>query len=813
MKLIRIPIAGTIRRGLGLLSLVACTLTAVAEGPEPWVAKPVVPAAQHLFPQGAVRLLEGPFKTNQDIDLAYLMRFEPDRLLAQFRVEAGLEPKAKAYGGWETPAPEGKTWSLAGHTLGHYLSALSLMYRLTDDERLRERVVYMVAELKECQAKRGDGSLVAFPYLRELEADIKAGKVETITKYWAPFYTIHKELGGLRDAWVMCGDATAREVLVGLADWCGQLVKDLSDEQREKFLDREHGGMPEVLADVYALTGEKRFLDYARLYSHHKVLDPLAKGEDTLNGMHANTQVPKFTGFQRIHELGGDAEHGAAAKFFWETVVENRSWALGGNSIHEHFPKPETMGEKIPHDGGPETCNTYNMLRLTAALHRLHPDAAYLDYYEGALFNHILGSQAPLMGSGGFVYYTPLRPGFARSYGTDFRSFWCCTGTGMENHARYGELIYTHDERSLWVNLFMASELEWTERGLSLRQETRFPEEEGTSLVITEAPDEALTIHLRHPSWLASDALAVTVNGTPAKVSSTPGGFAELTRVWRPGDRVEVALPMALRVVRGKHTADWVSIFNGPILLAGELGDEGLEQADFIGRYTPIKAMESMAKAPLLVSESDADILGRIAPVPGRPGVFQTRGLVKPEDVTLAPFFRVHFQRYAIYWETSDEAGWEKRRQQLAEAERLERELEARTVDRVRLGEQQPETDHQLGFEKSKTGFGPLGKHFRAAEKDGWFSFEMKLPPQDTKAAVRLVYWGRDNGPEFDLLVDGAVIASPRPKATGEEEYYGVEYPIPAALSEAKKKVTVRIQARPGKRSGSVYDLRIVRVK
>ena len=353
MKLIRTQTADRFRRlGLtGLLSLAACTLTAVAEGPEPWVAKPAVPAAQHLFPQGAVRLLEGPFKTNQDIDLAYLMRFESDRLLAQFRVEAGLEPKAKAYGGWETPAPEGKTWSLAGHTLGHYLSALSLMYRLTDDERLRERVVYMVAELKECQAKRGDGSLVAFPYLRELEADIKAGKVETITKYWAPFYTIHKELGGLRDAWVMCGDATAREVLVGLADWCGQLVKDLSDEQREKFLDREHGGMPEVLADVYALTGEKRFLDYARLYSHHKVLDPLARGEDTLDGMHANTQVPKFTGFQRIDSspwhprLKGGAEHvwirGSGEGFrlivgLVEDVADPGLEVNDGRAIHEN---------------------------------------------------------------------------------------------------------------------------------------------------------------------------------------------------------------------------------------------------------------------------------------------------------------------------------------------------------------------------------------------------------------------------------------------------------------------------------------------
>lgn len=776
--------------------------------------EPAVPASQQLFPQGAVRLLDGPFKTNQDIDLAYLMRIEPDRLLSQFRVEAGLEPKAKAYGGWETPAPKGKTWSLAGHSLGHYLSAISLMYRLTDDERLRERAVYMVAELKECQEKRGDGSLVAFPYVHELEAAIQAGDTETLAKYWAPFYTIHKELAGLRDVWVLCGDETARGVLVGLADWCGRIVKNLSDDQREKFLDREHGGMAEVLADVYGLTGEKRFLEYARMYSHHRVLDPLAKGNnDTLTGMHANTQVPKFIGFERIYELGGDAEYGAAARNFWKTVVEERTWANGGNSIHEHFPKPEDMGEQITHDGGPETCNTYNMLRLTTALHRLNPDPAYLEYYEGALFNHILGSQAPLMGAGGFVYYTPLRPGFARSYGTDFNSFWCCTGTGMENHARYDEMIYTHDAQSLWVNLFMASELDWPERGLSLRQETRFPQEQTMSLVITAAPADALTIHVRHPSWLGTEHLAVSINGNAVEPAPSMNGFAELTRVWKPGDRIEVALPMGLRVVRGKHTADWISIFNGPILLAGELGDEGLKREDFIGRYTPINAMTPMSKAPLLVVANDAQILERIVPLPGRPGVFQTKDLVKPEDVILSPFYDLHFQRYAIYWQTSDESGWEKRREMVAAAERQELELDARTVDQVRVGEQQSEIDHDMRSERSSSNIGPEGRRLRAGQDGGWFSYRMKVPADGVNAAVRLEFWGHDNGPVFDLLVDGNVIASPQAEAKGSEGSYGVEYPVPDALLKSGETVTVRMQARNGAATSAIYGLRIVSTK
>ena len=776
----------------------------------PWVVKPAIPATQQLFPQGAVRLLDGPFKTMQEVDRAYLIRMEPDRLLAQFRVEAGLEPKAKPYGGWESPAKPGTVRSLAGHSLGHYLSALSLMARVTDDPALRERINYITKELKECQDKRGDGSLVAFPFARELEADIRKGKVETIDNYWAPFYTIHKELAGLRDAWVHAGDATAKEVLVRLADWCGSMVKDLPDDRRERMLQNEHGGMAEVLADVYAITGEKRFLDFARLYSHRAVLDPAADGQDKLTGLHANTQVPKFTGFQRIHELAGDPRPGAAAAFFWQTVVQNRTWVNGSNSIHEHFSDPKNMGDDITREGGPETCNTYNMLRLTTALYQEKPDAAYIDYYENALFNHILASQAPLPGAGAFVYYTPLRPGYGRSYGTDFNSFWCCTGTGMENHAKYGEFIYTHDASSLSVNLFMASELQWPERALALKQETHFPEEAATTLVIINAPAEPVTLRIRHPFWLDGTQLAVTLNDQPVATTSQPGGFAEIKHLWKAGDRIHVALPMKLRIVRQAQCPGWLSLFNGPILLAGELGAEGLEQKDFIGPYTPIKALQPLYRAPMFVAKTDEEVLAHVAPVDGKPGTFQTKDLTKPKDVTLAPFYHLHFQRYAIYWQLTDAAHAAELQKQIAEADRIEQYLEASTIDRVRLGEQQPETDHQLLSDKSRLGYGPLGKHFRAADENGWFSFEMKLPPKGTKTAVRLVYWGQDHGPEFDLQINGTVIATPMLKGIGKEEYYAVEYPVPDSLLDGKEKVIVRVQNKTGKPPATVYDLRVV---
>ncbi len=780
-------------------------------GADPAV-KPAVPSAQQVFPQGSVRLLDGPFKAMQDVDHAYLLRLEPDRLLAQFRVEGGLEPKATPYGGWESPAQPGQTWSLAGHSLGHYLSAASLMYRMTDDPQLKDRVTYLVKELKACQDQRGDGSLVAFPYARELEAALRSDKVEAIDKYWAPFYTIHKELAGLRDAWLWCGDATARDVLTRLADWCGSLVKDLSDERRERMLNMEHGGMAEVLADAYAITGEGKYLDYARLYSHRALLDPLADGKDVLTGKHANTQVPKFTGFQRIHEWTGDARFGAAAAFFWQAVVSNRTWVNGGNSMHEHFPEPTAMAEHLTHDGGPETCNTYNMLRLTTALYREKPDAAYLDYYENALFNHILTSQAPLPGAGAFVYYTPLRPAFARSYGTDFGSFWCCTGTGMENHAKYGEFIYTHDGKAVGVNLFIASELKWPERGLALRQETRFPDEPATALVVTTAPAEHVTLRIRHPFWVAADTLSLRLNGQPAPAASRPGGFAELTRAWKAGDRVEVELPMKVRVVRQAQCPGWVSLFHGPVLLAGECGSQDLTPADYIGPYTPIQAMLPMAQAPMLVATNDDEIISRLTPVPGRGATFRTSGLVQPKDTLLTPFFRVHFQRYAVYWQLSDQAHWEQRQRELAEAERLERELDLRTVDRVRLGEQQPEIDHSLRFDQSRTGTGTQGKRWREARDGGWFSCEMKLPPAGAKAALRVLYWGGDEGRAFDLQADDTVIATVTLRRA-KDDYYGVEYPLDPAVTTGKEKITIRFQSKPGMAAGPAYELSILTAK
>ena len=410
-----------------ILAATFAAVTGAAGAAAAAAVEPAVPARAELFPLSAVQLLDGPFRQAMETDRAYLLRLDPDRLLHNFRVTAGLPSAAKPYGGWEEPRCE-----LRGHIVGHYLSACSLMYAATGDRRLKERVDALVGELARCQEalpKQGShqGYLSAFP--EEFFDRLDAGK-----PVWAPYYTLHKIMAGLLDSNRYCGNAQALDVLNGMADWLDFRVGRLSHEQMQKVLEVEHGGMAESLAELYARTGEPRRLQLAKSFRHDAVFLPAAHGSDALTGLHANTQIPKFIGYQRLYELTGEREYGAAARDFWTFVARDRSFVIGGDSTHEHFFPVETFPDQVKTVVGPETCNTYNMLKLTAALFRAKPDGALMDFYERALYNHILASEHP--GDGGFVYYTSMRPGSYRSYSHDFTDFWCCVGTGMENHAR-----------------------------------------------------------------------------------------------------------------------------------------------------------------------------------------------------------------------------------------------------------------------------------------------------------------------------------------------------------------------------------------
>ena len=579
------------------------------------------------FPLSRVKLLDGLFKKAQQRDAQYLLRLEPDRFLAWFRKRAGLQPKAEVYGGWETE-------TIAGHSLGHYLSAASLMYAATGDERLRERVDYIVEELAACQDAHGDGYLAAFPGGREAFEKLQKGEIKAkpfdLNGIWAPWYTLHKELAGLRDAFLYCDNQRALQVAKALSDWAYNVTADLSAAQWQEMLKTEHGGMNEVLADLYALTGEERYLELAEKFYHKAILDPLTEGKDILPGNHANTQIPKLIGLARLHELTGKQEYREAAEFFWDTVVHHHTYVNGGHSSEEYFGKPDRLSDRLKQTT--ETCNTYNMLKLTRHLFSWKPDAELMDYYERALYNHILASQHPETGMMMYKGYLemPTRKGFSKP----FKSFWCCVGTGMENHARYGESIYFHDADTLFVNLFIASRLDWEEKDLTVRQQNDFPRRPVTRLNIEcESPTD-LTLKVRHPSWCPK--MTVTVNGSEEKVSSRPGRYVAVSRTWNSGDAVRLELPMTLDIESMPDNENRMAFRYGPVVLAAVLADDAPVPVLF-GKPDVVR------RAVVRERCDELRFIARAA------GMAPRDGLMKPCDISLKPLYSVAEEKYTVY--------------------------------------------------------------------------------------------------------------------------------------------------------------------
>ncbi len=597
------------------------------------------PAGLAYFRLDAVRLGEGPFLDAQQLDAAYLLKLEPDRMLHNFRVNAGLEPRAPVYGGWESVEP----WidiRCHGHTLGHYLTACSCMHASTGDPAFAGRVDHIVAELAECQARTG-GWLTAFPDGVAPLTDSLEGKPFA----GVPWYTTHKVLAGLRDAYQVRGSDAALAVLTAFARWIDAATAKVSDDGLQAMLDREHGGMNEVLADISTLVPGTR-LDLATRFSHRKLLDPLSRGVDPLDGLHANTQIPKVIGFSRIRQLGGPRPYGDAAAFFWSTVVRTRTFATGGHGDGEHFFPRDEFAKHLGSAKTMETCCTHNMLRLTRSLYMQDPQSSYFNYFERALFNGILGSQDPV--SGMMTYFQATRPGYVKLFHTPEDSFWCCTGSGMENHARYGESIYAHDAESLYVNLFIASKLEWRERGLTLTQATRFPDEARTTLKFAGRVEQELALKIRHPAWC--ERMSVKVNGKPAGVSTAPGTYFTLaTRRIRPGDTVEVQFPMQLRLEPLPGEPDYAAVMYGPITLAGLVGKPVDPQAQIIVNERESGQMlndpvdvpawsRPLAELPAHFTRSDPKRLTFIA------------AGFKDGPVKFIPWFRVAHERYNLYW-------------------------------------------------------------------------------------------------------------------------------------------------------------------
>lgn len=690
-----------------------------------------LPQKINTFPVSDVRLTSGMFKHAEDLDICYLMGLNPDRLLAPYMKEAGLKPKAENYPNWENTG-------LDGHIGGHYLSALSYMYASTGNEEIGKRLDYFLSELKRCQDASGNGYLCGVPDGKTIWNEIKEGKINAnpfgLNDRWVPLYNIHKTYAGLRDAYLVAGKEEAKGMLVALTDWMMNIVSGLTDEQIQDMLRSEHGGLNEVFADVYAITGDEKYLELAKRFSHRFILDPIVEKKDMLTGNHANTQIPKVIGFKRIADLDGNQEWSSASEFFWNTVVENRSVSIGGNSVREHFHKSDDFSSMMTSEQGPETCNTYNMLRLTKLLYGTSGDVNYMDYYERALYNHILSSQNPVQG--GFVYFTPMRSGHYRVYSQPQNCFWCCVGSGMENHARYGEMIYASRDNELIVNLFISSVLNWEETGMSFTQETSFPEKEQTRVIVKSEKPRKMKISFRCPEWLDKEKAEFKVNGE--KVEAVfDDGYYTINRKWKDGDTVEMSLPMTLRAVQLPDKSTYYSFMYGPVVLAADLGKERLDGQfadDSRGGHVASGPQLPLQNMPVVVGE-EKDLLANLKRVTSEKLEFRLSGVYpsRYDGMILKPFYKTHECRYMIYWELVSGDELKHRQAELAKQEAERVRLENITADMVACGEQQPESDHFIEMENSVIG-SEQGTPWR--ETKGWFSYKMKSNGKPVNAVM-----------------------------------------------------------------------------
>ncbi|TWT35866.1 Arabinoxylan arabinofuranohydrolase precursor [Posidoniimonas corsicana] len=755
-----------------------------------------------FFPLKQVELIDGPLADSLRLNRDHLLQYEPDRLLAPFLEEAGLEPKAPRYPNWES-------MGLGGHTAGHYLSALAATAAALDDPQCRERLGYMVGELARCQQAGGDGYVGGVPRGRELWEAIAGGQLQassfSLGDRWVPLYNLHKTFAGLRDAYLVAGNEQAREVFIGLCGWCDDLFSPLSDEQLQAVLATEHGGMNEVLADAAAISGEDRFLKLARRFCHRALLDPLAAGQDRLSGMHANTQVPKVIGFHRVGELQDDARLRDAALFFWRRVAEQRSVAFGGNSVSEHFPSDDQYQRFIEHREGPETCNTYNMLRLTERLFAERGESRFMDFYERALFNHILSTQHPE--HGGYVYFTPCRPRHYRVYSQPGVAFWCCVGTGMENHSRHGSALYAHRGDELFVNLFAHSRVDWADQGAQVLQTTRFPDEPRTSLEVTVDEPKRLVINVRRPAWAAGEGFAVRVNGEPWNADTNAAGYVAIDRTWHSGDRVEVDLPMQASVETLPNLSEYTAVMYGPIVLAAKTSEDdldGLVAGDGRMEHVAAGPLRSLNGAPVLAARPD-QIAEKVERVDTDRLRFRVADIVRPDeyrDLELIPLFRLHDARYVVYWKSAPaEDGAD---EQMAAAEEAKLALDRATVDRVTPGQQQPEAEHNFRGEDTQIG-GDGGQSFRNAS--GWFSYD--LNPRGEKSLTLQVTYRASDDRGFRLTWNGQPLPSSRARQRREGDLRVVEYRLTG--DEVAKPATLRFTPDQGAATPDFVDVRLLR--
>ncbi len=749
-----------------------------------------------------VRLLDSPFKNAENIDKEYLKELDADRLLAPYQKEAGLEPVKPNYTNWENTG-------LDGHIGGHYLSACAMMYASTGDTSMFNRTNYMVDKLVECQKKAGDGYLCGVPGGRAMWNEISKGYIDVATfslnNKWVPLYNIHKIFAGLRDAYIYTGNKKALTALKALSDWFLSITEHLTDEQLQQMLISEHGGMNEVFVDVSELTGDNKYLTFAKRFSDYAILNPLIHRNINLPGMHANTQIPKVIGYKRYADVAHDTAWNNASRYFWDIVVHQMSVSIGGNSVREHFHSPNDFSSMIESEQGPETCNTYNMLKLTKQFYFSDNDPKYLDFYERALYNHILSSQHDH--HTGFVYFTPMRPQHYRVYSTVQKCFWCCVGSGLENHSKYGEMIYAHDDKDLYINLYIPSTLQWKEKGLELTMETQFPFSEDVNFKVKNIKDP-VKLNIRIPSWTIEPDIIVSVNGENVK-HDIINGYIKINNNLSEGDQITVHLPMHISIEYLPDHSNYASIKYGPVVLAAKTSTkdlDGLFSDDSRMGHVAQGKMYPLDKAPHIITENK-DFTNLITAIDKNQLKFKFN---TPElnNLVLEPFFEVHEARYMIYWPVYTQQEYDDKKDAIAKAEEEKLALEAMTIDQIGPGEQQPESDHFFKGENTSSGI-YKNNFFRHAT--GWFSYILNDKKGEAKE-LQIMYYGLDNR-QFDIYLNNQKLTTVDLKGDKGDQFFTVNYKIPSSITKLTKngKMPLKFVAHENSTAGGIYYIRLLR--
>jgi len=775
-------------------------------------AKPVISPKARPIPLSDVRLTGGPLKTAQDQNAKYLLSLEPDRMMAFLRKAAGLEAKAEGYGGWDGPDRQ-----LTGHIAGHYLSGVSLMYAATGDPRFKERADYLVAELKAVQDKHGDGYIGAQTDRNKVPGktlfeqltggDIRSGGFD-LNGMWSPWYVQHKIFAGLRNAFRFAGSQAALDVEIKFGAWAERIIKNLSDEQVQKMLMTEFGGMNEVMVDLYADTGDTRWLAVAAKFEHRFIIEPLSRHEDILQGKHGNTLVPKMIGALARYLYTGNEADGRASLFFWDRVALHHSFATGGHGRNEYFGAPDRLDEMIEGRTA-ETCNVYNMIKMARAFFALDPQVRYADFHERALFNHILGSMDPA--DGATCYMVPVGQGVSREYQNMTQSFTCCVGSGMESHALHGDGLYYESGDTLWVNIYAPSKATWKSAGLSLEMKTGFPEGSEAVLLLELRVPKKIILALRRPYW-AGEGFGVKVNGVPIKDPAPAGSYVRIERTWKTGDTVELVLPKALHLEALPDNFERAAILWGPLVLAGDLGPipPRRPRGESGQTATPLTPAPARPTTPVLVT-GEKSVDRWVLPVEGKSGDFRTSGAGGDRDVDLVPFYRLQRRLYAVYWDIMTPESWDRKAAAMKAAEEAKGKLEAATVAFAQPGQMQAERDfNQMGGTSTPVQF--QGRYGRRATD--WFSFDLPVDPSSPMVLVVTYNTDERANRRFAILADGRKIgeeAIARRSPEAREKFFDIEYPIPADIVAGKTKVTVRFEGLEKSETGTVYGIRIVR--